>query len=160
MAGRTDKAAALIKDGGHKAKAAASKLYVLAKDPEVQAKAGKLLEDGKKMYGRQQVPQPKRPTARPRTSLERPESARPKLYSWASRASCDGPGDDGPEPDDGSPPLVAASVVLAGPFRHSVFDLARRRVHTLLIDDAAAGEVRFGRLFIRIRTDHPVRDRP
>ncbi len=50
MAGRADKAAALIKDRGHKAKAAASKLYVLAKDPEVQAKAGKLLEDGKKMY--------------------------------------------------------------------------------------------------------------
>lgn len=50
MAGRADRAAALIKDGGQKARAAASKVYGLAKDPEVQAKAGKLLEDGKKMY--------------------------------------------------------------------------------------------------------------
>lgn len=50
MAGKADKAAAVMKDGGHKAKTAAAKLYALAKDPETQAKAGKLLEDGKKMY--------------------------------------------------------------------------------------------------------------
>lgn len=50
MAGKVDKAAAAMKDGGQKAKAAAAKLYILAKDPETQAKAGKLLEDGKKVY--------------------------------------------------------------------------------------------------------------
>ena len=50
MAGKADKAAAAMKDGGQKAKAAAAKLYALAKDPETQSKAGKLLEDGKKMY--------------------------------------------------------------------------------------------------------------
>ncbi|MFX1818446.1 hypothetical protein PV768_01495 [Pseudarthrobacter sp. CC4] len=50
MAGKADKAAAVLKDGGQKAKTAAAKLYALAKDPETQAKAGKLLEDGKKMY--------------------------------------------------------------------------------------------------------------
>ncbi|WP_142057715.1 hypothetical protein [Pseudarthrobacter sp. B4EP4b] len=50
MAGKADKAAALIRDGGQKAKAAATKVYVVAKDPETQAKAGKLLADGKKIY--------------------------------------------------------------------------------------------------------------
>jgi hypothetical protein len=50
MAARADKAAAAMKDGGQKAKAAAAKLYALAKDPETQAKAGKLLDDGKKLY--------------------------------------------------------------------------------------------------------------
>ncbi|MEV8131491.1 hypothetical protein QMY03_05490 [Arthrobacter sp. KFRI-F3372] len=50
MSGRTDKAVGALKDGGQKAKAAATKLYALAQDPEVQAKAGKLLEDGKKVY--------------------------------------------------------------------------------------------------------------
>lgn len=50
MAGKADKAASLLKDGGHKAKAAAVNLYTLAKDPETQAKGKKLLEDGKKMY--------------------------------------------------------------------------------------------------------------
>lgn len=50
MAGRADKAAAAMKGGGQKAKAAASKLYALAKDPETQAKAEKLLDDGKKLY--------------------------------------------------------------------------------------------------------------
>ncbi|MDQ0617376.1 hypothetical protein [Arthrobacter globiformis] len=50
MAGKADKAVAVMKDGGQKAKDAAAKLYALAKDPETQAKAGKLLEDGKKMY--------------------------------------------------------------------------------------------------------------
>jgi hypothetical protein len=50
MAGKASKAAAVMKDGGQKAKTAAAKLYALAKDPETQAKAGKLLADGKKMY--------------------------------------------------------------------------------------------------------------
>ncbi|MDQ0924545.1 hypothetical protein QF038_003053 [Pseudarthrobacter sp. W1I19] len=50
MAGKADKAAAVMKDGGQKAKDAAAKLYALAQDPEMQAKAGKLLEDGKKLY--------------------------------------------------------------------------------------------------------------
>jgi hypothetical protein len=50
MAGKADKAAASMKDGGQKVKVAAAKLYALAKDPEVQAKAVKLLDDGKRMY--------------------------------------------------------------------------------------------------------------
>lgn len=50
MSGKADKAAGAVKDGGQRAKAAAAKLYALAQDPEVQAKVGKLLEDGKKMY--------------------------------------------------------------------------------------------------------------
>lgn len=50
MAARADKAVAAMKDGGQKAKAAAAKLYALAKDPETQAKAEKLLDDGKKLY--------------------------------------------------------------------------------------------------------------
>lgn len=50
MAGKADKAAALLKSGGDKAKAGGTKLYSLAKDPEMQAKAKKLLEDGKRMY--------------------------------------------------------------------------------------------------------------
>lgn len=50
MAGKADKAAAVMKDGGQKAKDAAAKLYAVAKDPEMQAKAGKLIEDGKKLY--------------------------------------------------------------------------------------------------------------
>jgi hypothetical protein len=50
MAGKPDKAVASMKDGGQKVKVAAAKLYALAKDPEMQAKAAKLLEDGKKMY--------------------------------------------------------------------------------------------------------------
>ncbi|MDQ0826910.1 hypothetical protein QFZ60_003083 [Arthrobacter sp. B2I5] len=50
MAGKADKAAAAMKDVGLKAKTATTKLYVLAKDPEMQAKAGKLVADGKKLY--------------------------------------------------------------------------------------------------------------
>jgi hypothetical protein len=50
MAGKADKAAAFLKSGGEKAKAGGAKLYSLAKDPEVQAKAKQLLEDGKKVY--------------------------------------------------------------------------------------------------------------
>lgn len=50
MAGKADKAAALFKNGGDKAIAAGTKLYSLAKDPEVQAKATKLLKGGNRMY--------------------------------------------------------------------------------------------------------------
>jgi hypothetical protein len=50
VAGKKDRAAASIKNGGQKAKAAAVKLYAHAKDPEMQAKAVKLLEDGRRMY--------------------------------------------------------------------------------------------------------------
>lgn len=50
MAGRTVKAAAALKIGGQKVKATAAKAYALARDPEVQAKAGELFEDGKKLY--------------------------------------------------------------------------------------------------------------
>jgi hypothetical protein len=50
MAGKAGKAAAFLKSGGDKAKAGGAKLYSFAKDPEMQAKAMKVLEDGKKMY--------------------------------------------------------------------------------------------------------------
>jgi hypothetical protein len=50
MAGKADRAAAFLKSSGDKAKAGGTKLYSLAKDPEMQAKAKKLLEDGKRMY--------------------------------------------------------------------------------------------------------------
>jgi hypothetical protein len=50
MAGKADKAAALFKSGADKAKAGGTKLYSFAKDPEMQAKAAKRLEDGKRMY--------------------------------------------------------------------------------------------------------------
>lgn len=50
MAGKVNKAAALLIDTKHKAQAGGAKLYSFAKDPDTQAKAKKLLEDGKKMY--------------------------------------------------------------------------------------------------------------
>lgn len=50
MSGKVDKAAAILKSGGAKAKANGAKLYSLAMDPEMQAKARKLVEDGKKVY--------------------------------------------------------------------------------------------------------------
>ncbi|MBT2568690.1 hypothetical protein J7I84_19795 [Arthrobacter sp. ISL-85] len=50
MAGKADKAAAAMKDVGQKAKAATTKLYVLAKEPAMQAKAEKLVADGKRIY--------------------------------------------------------------------------------------------------------------
>jgi hypothetical protein len=50
MAGKANKAAALLKGTGVKAKASGAKLYSLAKDPDTQTRAKKLLEDGKKMY--------------------------------------------------------------------------------------------------------------
>ncbi|WCI09627.1 hypothetical protein PJ267_09000 [Arthrobacter sp. OVS8] len=60
MAGNADKAATLLKNGGNKAKAGGAKLYALAKDPEVQAKAAKLLEDGKSMYRAAMSPEAQR----------------------------------------------------------------------------------------------------
>lgn len=50
MAGKADKAAAAMKNGGQKAKAAAAKVYALATDPEVQAKTAKIVEDGRELY--------------------------------------------------------------------------------------------------------------
>lgn len=50
MAEKVNKAAALLKDTKVKAKASGARLYSLAKDPDRQAKAKKLLEDGKKVY--------------------------------------------------------------------------------------------------------------
>ena len=50
MAENGHKAAALLKNSGTIARTAATKLYALAKDPEVQAKAKELAEDGKRMY--------------------------------------------------------------------------------------------------------------
>lgn len=50
MSGKMDKAAAMLKNGGAKAKANGAKLYSLATDPDKQAKARKLVEDGKKVY--------------------------------------------------------------------------------------------------------------
>jgi hypothetical protein len=50
MAEKGYKAAALLKNSGTMTRTAATKLYALAKDPEVQAKAKQLAEDGKRMY--------------------------------------------------------------------------------------------------------------
>lgn len=50
MAEKADRAAAFLKSGGDKVKAGGTKLYSLAKDPEVQAKGTKLLENGKSLY--------------------------------------------------------------------------------------------------------------
>ncbi|WP_395405935.1 hypothetical protein ACHMXB_22195 (plasmid) [Arthrobacter sp. UC242_113] len=50
MAGKQDKAIGLLKNSGTKAKAGGAKLYSLAKDPVVQAKAKKLAEEGQRLY--------------------------------------------------------------------------------------------------------------
>ena len=50
MSGNAEKAAAMLKNSGAKAKAAGSKLRALATDPEVQAKAKKAAIEGKKIY--------------------------------------------------------------------------------------------------------------
>lgn len=50
MAGKADKAAAAMKNGGQKAKTAAAKVYALATDPEVQAKTAKIVADGRELY--------------------------------------------------------------------------------------------------------------
>lgn len=50
MAGNANKAAALLKDAGVKARATGTKIHSLAMDPDVQAKAKKLLHDGKNVY--------------------------------------------------------------------------------------------------------------
>ncbi|WP_157366370.1 hypothetical protein [Arthrobacter sp. Soil763] len=50
MSGNAEKAAALLKNSGAKAKAAAGKLRDLATDPEVQAKVKKAADEGKKVY--------------------------------------------------------------------------------------------------------------
>ncbi len=50
MAGKGDKAAAFLRDGGAKAKATVAKIYSIAKDPATQAKAKKLVDRGRKVY--------------------------------------------------------------------------------------------------------------
>lgn len=60
MAKQVGKAAALLKDTKVKAKASGAKLHSLAKDPDTQAKAKKLFEDGKKMYRAATSPEAKR----------------------------------------------------------------------------------------------------
>jgi DNA-binding MurR/RpiR family transcriptional regulator len=50
MAEKVNKAVALLKDTKEKAKAGGARLRYLAEDPDTQAKAKKLFEDGKKMY--------------------------------------------------------------------------------------------------------------
>jgi hypothetical protein len=50
MSGNVDKAAAMLKTGGAKAKATGSKLRALATDPEVQTMAKKAVAEGKKVY--------------------------------------------------------------------------------------------------------------
>jgi hypothetical protein len=60
MAGKGYKAAALLKKSGTTARSTAAKLYSLAKDPEVQAKAKKLTEDGKRIYQAATSPEAKR----------------------------------------------------------------------------------------------------
>ncbi|PWC06438.1 hypothetical protein DF223_12665 [Mycetocola zhujimingii] len=60
MAGTADKAAAFARNGGAKAKAGATKLYAIASDPAVQAKAKQLFEDGKRLYQAATGPEAKR----------------------------------------------------------------------------------------------------
>lgn len=59
MPGRADKATGALKDGGQRAKAAATKLYALAQDPELQAKVRILFDDGKKLYRAASSPEAK-----------------------------------------------------------------------------------------------------
>lgn len=60
MAGKGYKSADLLKNSGTMARTTAAKLYSLAKDPEIQAKAKKLAEDGKRMYQAATSPEAKR----------------------------------------------------------------------------------------------------
>jgi hypothetical protein len=60
MSRKVDKAAAFLKNSGAKAKANGAKLYSLATDPEMQAKAKKLVDDGKKVYRAATSPEAKR----------------------------------------------------------------------------------------------------
>jgi hypothetical protein len=55
-----DKAAIILKNGGIKARASGAKLYSLATDPEMQAKAKKLVDDGKQVYRAATSPEAKR----------------------------------------------------------------------------------------------------
>lgn len=50
MPGKLDKAAALLKNGGAKAKANGAKLHSLAADPEMQAKVRKIAGEGVRVY--------------------------------------------------------------------------------------------------------------
>lgn len=50
MSEKVDKAAANLKNGGAKAKAGGARLVSLAKDPDMQAKARKVIEEGQNLY--------------------------------------------------------------------------------------------------------------
>jgi hypothetical protein len=50
MAGKADKAAAFLKNGGDKAKANGARLHSLAMDPEMQAKFKKVVDEGRNLY--------------------------------------------------------------------------------------------------------------
>lgn len=60
MAGNGDKAYKLLRNSGTKVKASGTKLYALAKDPAVQAKAKQLAQDGQKLYRLATSPEAKR----------------------------------------------------------------------------------------------------
>ncbi|SCC13597.1 hypothetical protein GA0061083_2848 [Pseudarthrobacter enclensis] len=60
MTGNGEKAFKLLRDSGTKVKASGTKLYSLAKDPAVQAKAKQLAEDGQKLYRLATSPEAKR----------------------------------------------------------------------------------------------------
>ncbi|MFJ6347812.1 hypothetical protein ACIQLM_20040 [Pseudarthrobacter oxydans] len=60
MTGNGEKAFKLLRDSGAKVKASGTKLYFLAKDPAVQAKAKQLAEDGQKLYRFATSPEAKR----------------------------------------------------------------------------------------------------
>ncbi|MDQ0076772.1 hypothetical protein [Arthrobacter oryzae] len=50
MSAKLDKAAALLKNGGAKAKASGAKLHSLATDPEMQAKVRNFAGEGMRVY--------------------------------------------------------------------------------------------------------------
>lgn len=50
MAGKADKAAAFLKNGGNKAKTNGAKLHSLAMDPEMQARVKKVVGEGRNLY--------------------------------------------------------------------------------------------------------------
>ena len=50
MSGKLDQAAALLKNGGAKAKANGAKLHSLATDPEMQTKLRKIAGEGMRVY--------------------------------------------------------------------------------------------------------------
>lgn len=60
VAGASKKAASLLKKGGAKAKSTGSKVYAVAKDPDVQAKIKTYADDSRKIYDLATSPEAKR----------------------------------------------------------------------------------------------------